>query len=315
MTRLFIPNFAGLGNRLEALTFGRALQEAHGGEILLDWPELDALRVPFARRGRLSWLERRRAKRLRNCDETQFTAARDLPLIELRGLHGPDERMRGLYLRTTGQLCLRRDLKRAIEQMFGAAGVRPIAGVHLRRGDFANPEGGYDTTRSKPSPALPIEWIEAALSRCLKFWPGCAFFVSTSGAEEDCVRLGRNFDLIRLPLPNPYDLSNPGHRASTHPVADLFALACCEVIIATPLSSFSHFAANALGPSTTCVVPPQRMQAGEYPLCRIDMHGHLLSDWLRAFRLPADLRHFEANIVEERGSLQAKTEWIPPFDE
>jgi hypothetical protein len=121
--------------------------------------------------------------------------------------------------------------------------------------------------------------------------------------------------VIQLGLANPYDLSNPGHRASTHPVADLFALACCEVIVATPLSSFSHFAANALGPSTTCVVPPQRMQAGEYPLCRVDMHGQLLSDWLRAFRRPTLQRPFEANILEERGSLHAKTDWIPAFDE
>jgi hypothetical protein len=313
MRRLCIPNFAGLGNRLEALTFARALQEAHGGEILLDWPELDALHVPFARRGRLSWLDRRRAKRLRNCDESQFGAARDLPIIELRGLHGPDERMRGLYLRTSGQLRLHRDLKGAIEQVFERAGVRSIVGVHLRRGDFPRSTAGYDATRPGPNPAVPIEWIEAAMQQCLKFWPDCAFFVSASCAEDESARLRRNFDLIQLPLANPYAPSDPGHRASTHPAADLFALACCEVIVATPLSSFSHFAANALGPPTTCIVPPQRMEPGETTLCRLDMHGQVLSDWLRVFREPSILRPFDGSIVLERDAPRPQTDWILSF--
>lgn len=314
MRELFIPNFAGLGNRLEALILARTLQAAYGGEIRLDWPELDALQIPQTKPGRPFWFRRWQMKRLRNCDEAQFVAAGNLTSVELRGLHGPDKRMRQVYLPTAGALRLRRDLKVAINQMFQTAGSRPVVGIHLRRGDFvASSTGDYDTTQPGPSPMLPIEWVEAAMRRCSEFWPGCIFFISASQAEADCARLRRHFDLIELPVKNPYELSTPGHCASTHPVGDLFALACCQVIIATPISSFSHFAANALGSATTCVVPPQKMRLGDTKLCRLDMHGQLLSDWIRVFRQPTTTRPFDASVLQDHASPAAVTEWIPTF--
>ncbi|MEI7809535.1 MAG: hypothetical protein WCJ07_13740, partial [Verrucomicrobiota bacterium] len=312
---LFIPNFAGLCNRLEALMLARTLQAAYGGEIQLDWPELDALQVPFGQPGRPFWWKRRWGmKRLRNCDEAQFVAAGNLTSVELRGLHGPHERIRTIYLPTAGELRLRRDLKTAIEHMFQAIENRPVVGIHLRRGDFVAVTGDFDTTLPGPSQMLPIEWVEAAMQQCLAFWPSCVFFVSASQAEADCARLRRNFNLIQLPVENPYELSTPGHCASTHPVGDLFALACCQVIIATPISSFSHFAANALGPRTTCIIPPQKMRPGEKPLCRVDMYGQLLSDWIRVFRQPNITRPFDVGVLQDHASPSALTDWIPAFD-
>ena len=88
-----------------------------------------------------------------------------------------------------------------------------MVGIHLRRGDFVASAGDYDTTLSGPSPMLPIEWVEAAMRRCVEFWPGCVFFLSASQAEADCARLRRNFDLVQLPVENPYELSTPGHCA------------------------------------------------------------------------------------------------------
>jgi hypothetical protein len=314
MKQLFIGNLAGLCNRLETLTLAHALQTAYGGNIRLDWPELDALRIPFAGPGRPFWWTRRWGmKRLRNCDEAQFVAAGKLAAVELRGLHGPDERMRKTYLAIAGAFQLRRDLKTAIEQMFRSVGNRPVVGIHLRRGDFVASAGDYDTTLSGPSPMLPIEWVEAAMRRCVEFWPGCVFFLSASQAEADCARLRRNFDLVQLPVENPYELSTPGHCATTHPIGDLFALACCQIIIATPISSFSHFAANALGPATTCIIPPQKMRPGETPLCRVDMHGQLLSDWIRIFRQPTSSRPFDAGVLQDHASPAAVTDWIPTF--
>jgi len=312
MRRLYITNFAGLGNRLEALALARALQESYGGEVVLDWPELDALRVPFARPGRLPLLDRWRARRIRNCDEAQFAALREESCILVRGLHGPPDRMRALYLQTMSQLSLRRDLKDAVERMFRSAGTRPIVGVHLRRGDFATSTRGYDTTASEP--ALPLDWVEAAMRQCVEFWRDCVFFVSATGPEEDYARLGRNFDLFRIPVKNPYALRWEGHGASTHPMADLFALACCETVVATPLSSFSHVACNALGPATLCLVPPQRMPAGETTVCRLEMRGQLLSDWVQAFRQPTALSPLTSDILRERDCPRALTDWIPVFD-
>jgi hypothetical protein len=314
MRRLYITNFAGLGNRLEALTLARALQESYGGEILLDWPELDALRVPFARFGRLPLFDRWRSRRVRNCDEAQFAALREESSILLRGLHGPPDRMRGLYLRAMSALRLRRDLKDAVERMFQSVGARPVVGVHLRRGDFSAASGAYDTTAPGSEPALPMDWVEAAMRRCLEFWRDCVFFVSATGPEEDYARLGSNFDLFQVPVKNPYAAKWEGHGAPAHPVADLFALACCEVVVATPLSSFSHVACNALGPPAICLVPPQRMQAGETTLCRLDMHGQLLADWVRAFRESMASSPLTSDIVQERGWPRALTDWIPVFD-
>lgn len=315
MRRLYITNFAGLGNRLEALTLARALQEAFGGEILLDWPELNALRVPFARFGRLPLFDRFRALRVRNCDEAQFAALREESRILLRGLHGPPERMRVDYLRTMSQLRLRQDLKAAVERMFQSVGARPVVGVHLRRGDFADSTGGYDTTGTGPNPALPMDWVETAMRRCLEFWRDCAFFVSATGPEEDYARLGRNFDLFQVPVKNPYAMKWEGHGAPAHPVADLFALACCEVVVPTPISSFSHVACNALGPAAICLVPPQRMQAGETILCRLDMHGRLLADWVRAFRQSTTFLPLTSDVLQDRPCPRAPTDWIPVFDQ
>jgi len=91
-------------------------------------------------------------------------------------------------------------------------------------------------------------------------------------------------------------------------------LACCEVVVATPLSSFSHVACNALGPPAICLVPPQRMQAGETIFCRLDMHGQLLADWVRAFRESMSSSPLTSDIVQERGWPRALTDWIPVFD-
>lgn len=314
MKRLYITNFAGLGNRLEALVLARAVQESFGGQIVLAWPERDALHVPFARAGRLPLIDRWRARRIvRDCDEAQFASLREESRVIMRGIYGPDDRIRPIYLRTMSELRLRRDLKEAIERMFHPFSARPVIGVHLRRGDFVSTDAGYDTTASRP--CLPIDWVEGAMRRCVELWPNCVFFVSATGPKEDYARLERKFDLFQLAVMNPYMPKLEGHSAAAHPVADLFALACCEVVIATPLSSFSHIACNALGPSTTCLVPPQRMQAGETALCRLDMHGRLLSEWVRGFRHAATLPSLKSDIVQERPCPRAMTDWIPVFDQ
>ena len=59
--RIYLQNFIGLCNRLEALALAFALRAAHGHEIRLDWPELDwhqgqrcgfRIRTPFLPDGR-----------------------------------------------------------------------------------------------------------------------------------------------------------------------------------------------------------------------------------------------------------------------
>jgi hypothetical protein len=95
----------------------------------------------------------------------------------------------------------------------------------------------------------------------------------------------------------------------------LFAFACCQIIIATSISSFPHFATNALEPATTCIMPPQQMRPDETPLCRLDMHGQVLSDWLRIFRQPTTTGPFDASVLQDHAAPAAMTDWIPTFDQ
>jgi hypothetical protein len=71
----------------------------------------------------------------------------------------------------------------------------------------------------------------------------------------------------------------PGHVSAGHPVADLFGLACCTALVATPTSSFSHWAANVLGPPTQFVIPPPRTTR-EAPAWAVgSLRGGVALDW------------------------------------
>jgi hypothetical protein len=308
-----IENFAGIGNRLEVLVLARLLQEAGGGEVLLDWPEWDALRVPLARKGRLDWFRRALARRVRHCGETDFEDLARTRWLLLRCLAGPEGRMRQAYLRVAAELRLREELAREIQSLFASLADRPVIGLHVRRGDFTGDPNRYTTRERGPSPPLPLTWLAAALRQCRAWWPGCAFFLAASGHVAEIEPLIREFDLRRLPLRNPYPLADPGHAAEGHPLADLFALACCEVMIATPLSSFSHFAANALGPATLCLVPPQDLPAGGTTVCQLALRGQPLSVWSRTFRDGAPLPPCDNQVPRAWPLPRARTDWIQTF--
>ena len=178
--------------------------------------------------------------------------------------------MRKTYLAIAGAFQLRRDLKTAIEQMFRSVGNRPgwaftCAGVILwlplvittprcrAKPDAAHRVGG-GSQRGVRGILAGLRFFSFRPRRRKRIAPGCR----------------RNFDLVQLPVENPYELSTPGHCATTHPIGDLFALACCQIIIATPISSF-HICRQCFGPATTCIIPPQKMRPGETPLCRVDI--------------------------------------------
>src|SRR6185503_14361644 len=64
--KIYISNFSGLGNRLEALVLAAMIQDHSGHQILLDWPELDSLEVAGTRPGRLPPWERLFSMKLRD---------------------------------------------------------------------------------------------------------------------------------------------------------------------------------------------------------------------------------------------------------
>jgi hypothetical protein len=60
---------------------------------------------------------------------------------------------------------------------------------------------------------------------------------------------------------------------------DLFGLACCTTLLATPTSSFSHWAANVLGPPTRAILPPPRTTRSQPEWGVAEMRGGVALDW------------------------------------
>jgi hypothetical protein len=89
--------------------------------------------------------------------------------------------------------------------------------------------------------------------------PTVKFFVSYTGMKTDYPEIFDNFDCINFKINQKHSDDYHGHRSDGHAVCDLFALACCTVIIASPCSSFSHVAANALGNKSIAILPRNKM--------------------------------------------------------
>jgi hypothetical protein len=76
-------------------------------------------------------------------------------------------------------------------------------------------------------------------------------------------------------------------------VADLFALACCPTILATPISGYSHWAANALGCSGV-----------------VRLYGRRLPVWRAAGRTGSDTLPLNENLDGIDFTPSAHTDWL-----
>ncbi len=263
MPKLYIDEFVGISNRLEVLPLAFAIRKAYGHEIILDWHELDSFSVADTSRGKVRLLARIGALRVRHCDEALFATLAGRKII-LRSLDGPAEKLDAIYLETAAKLKLAPHLTRAIRQAFDKYQGRPVIGVHIRQGDYelVNDQR-YEIT--KEWPAVPVWWYEQMMAEIVRRQPDACFFLSCTGAPPAFRELHERFEVFTLDVPSPYQYKGPDHHSSVNPVADLFALACCPVLLATPISGYSHWAANALGPPSTCIVP-RPGATRDYPL-------------------------------------------------
>ena len=277
--RIYIEDFCGLCNRLEIFVLAYAIHRAFGHDIVLGWPELDVLRVEGTRRGTPGLWGRWGAARVRKCDSESFQSLAQQRNIILRGFSGPEEWMNNVYEEAASKLRLRASLADEVTAVFRRIGSRPVVGVHLRQGDFPLLSCElYDLTQSRLC-AVPVWWHEWVMQAIVRRQPDTCFLLCHNGETETASRLKKHFDVIEVPVANPYR-KRPGHRSTHHPVADLFALACCPVILATPVSSFSHYAANVLGSESVCLLPPLRMSRSEPAVMRIRGQKRLLDHWV-----------------------------------
>jgi hypothetical protein len=309
--KLFISDFTGLCNRLEALAFAYVIRDHFGHEIVLDWPELDSFRVAGTRRGPMRPWHRLGAIKLRDCDAATFQSLGRYRTIVLRGLTGaPVAEVAQAARKVAGDLQLAPHLAHAVRELFLPAqkANRNVVGVHLRRGDFEGANSPvYDTTRKYP--AVPDWWFHWAMEQVRAARPETLFYIAGTGDPSALPWLA-NFDCLFLREPSPYGYKGPTHASAADPAAELFALACCPALLATPASSFSHWAANILGSPAQVFLPPPMTRQESPEMVQLNARCQVFAEWVAATRtapitVPARL--------EEDWAGPPWTEWINRF--
>jgi hypothetical protein len=284
--RLFTADYTGLANRLEGLSLSFAIKEAYGHEICLDWPELDALEIKDTTKRRMWPWHRIGAIRLNDCDEAQFASLGRYRSILQRSVYSPASLPKRHYLETAAKIRLSREYAGLLREIVAKASGRPVVGVHIRGGDFKTyDERVYDIERARHQ-AVPMWWYESLLRRYRAQYPDVVFLLSHSGDPARFEAWRKAFDTIETSAHVAHTGAREQHMSAGHPALDLFALASCSVMIATPNSSFSHFAANALGPATSVILPPARTTAEAPEAGVLNIHGERLPLFVSAATKP-----------------------------
>lgn len=277
---VFVGDFAGLANRLESLTIAFAIRARGGHEVVLDWPELDRLDIAETRAGTLGlWRRLLRHKPREVNADADLDRAAHRATVDLKVFYGDAPALDRLYRRTVARVRLTRA---AAHEVAAALDVdAPVVGVHVRRGDFAGADAARYAGAGGRHVAVPMWWYLALMDRYAREHPGVRFFVSMNGRLADVPALAARTDVFTLQGAGS-PARRPGHEAEVHPADDLFALACCGVILATPMSSFSHWAANVLGPPSTAIIPAEGATAAAPGFRCLRLAGQRLRAWNRA---------------------------------
>lgn len=315
MAKLYIDEFVGISNRLEALPYAFAVRQAYGHDIVLDWHELDSFSVDDTRRGKVRLLARLGALRIRDNDaERLFPTLRDRKII-LRALEGPEKPLAAVYLETARKLHLSPPLATAIRTAFAPAGQapRPVVGVHIRQGDYRLVSDARYDIAGQEWPAVPVWWYQQQMERIRARQPDVRFFLSCTGDPAAFRDLHEHFDVFTLDVHSvrsPYDYKGEDHRSTVNPVADLFALACCPVILATPISGYSHWAANALGAPSAALVPLPGATRADPHAGLVQLYGRRMTHWRAAGRTGVHTQPLDATLSGVDLSQPADTSWL-----
>ncbi len=308
--RVYIDDYNGIASHFETLAMAFAIRNAYGHPVFLDWKELDAFRVEETTRTRVRILAKIGAMRLRTCDADAFRRLGNRKKIICRCEDGPGEILDPLYLEVSRKIRIRRELAQQIAGTFSRYKDFPVVGLHIRRGDFLlASEDVYDPTVAD-YPAVPLWWYEKVMQALLKRNRDAKFFLAATGDLSSYEGLRRNFDVFTLDIETPYKWKGPGHQSEIHPVADLFALACCPVILATPVSGYAHWAANVLGGPSTALIPVKGACRSHPATDVVSMYGQRMSTWRKVCR--GELTDFRSNFPFESAvpCAGARTDWL-----
>jgi hypothetical protein len=287
--KIFISNFSGLGNRLEALVIAAMIEDRSGHTIILDWPERDSLHVAGTHKGSIMPWQRIGSLKLRDFGADELETLGKRGVISLRSTYGPRELQRQYVMPTAARLKPHPRIGQAIRGALALFAGRPAVAVHIRQGDFQVSHDEYDATAHR-HPAPGLWWYEHVMREYASSFPSVYFVVGHSGEAGPLARLQAEFEVVTLPAVFDYHSLLPGHRSAGHPVVDLFGLACCTTLIATPTSSFSHWAANVLGPHARAILPPPRTARVQPQWGVYETRGGVALDWRDAAERGAGVR-------------------------
>ena len=308
MPSLYIDEFVGISNRLEVLPLAFAIRERYGHDIYLDWHELDSFHVEGAQRKRIRPWMKPGALRVRDCTDAVFASLAGRRIL-LRSLDGPDRILQPRYLADARRVRLAPDLVASVRTSFAKIGERPVVGVHLRQGDYRLvSDARYDIGTEWP--AVPMWWYRSAMEAVQRALPDVIFLLAGNGDPALHAELTQGLDVFTLDAPSRYDYKGADHRSRVNPLADLFGLACCPLLIATPVSGFSHWAANALGAPTTCIVPLPGATPQMPGMGRVDLYGARLPRWRTAGRTGSDTTPLTPALTGIDLSRRAQVDWL-----
>jgi len=271
--------------------------------VCLDWPELDAFTIDGTIRRKAGLFDRIGRIKVRDCDRELFETLGKYRTIILRGMDGPSDLLDPWYLKSARRLRLFPEHAETIRKTFAGFQGRPVVGVHIRRGDFILPEveDEYDAVWTRHA-AVPLWWYEHVMTEMVRHCPEVCFFLSCTGSSEEYRGLREKFEVFEMPVLSTYNYKGAGHSSVRHPVTDLFALASCSVIIATPKSSFSHYAAHVLGSPSTAILPPPRTSVKSPAYGYVQFYGQRLPAWTAASRKGVGLI-----LVEDQSKVPKST--------
>lgn len=309
MPKLYIDEFVGITNRLETLPLAFALKKAYGHSIILNWHELDSFSVDQTQIGSIGFWQKLGSERVRDCDLSKFKDLEHRNLV-LRSLDGPSDLLDTIYMEVASKIHLKPHLTAAIKASFAPYLNRPVVGVHVRHGDYALVNPDRYVVDGVEWPAIPVWWYEKVMAKIVAKQPDVCFLLSSTGDPDSYPSLRKNFDVFTVDAPSPYGYKGVDHHSVVNPVADLFALACTPVMLATPISGYSHWAANVLGEPTTCIVPLPDATA-ENMLCgRVDLYGRRLPVWRKSGREGSDTTPIDVNLSGVDFSRRAQLDWL-----
>lgn len=308
MPKLYIDEFVGISNRFETLPLAFAIQNAYGHQIVLDWRELDSFSVTGTKRGRVGLLARLGAQRVRQCDRALFDALGEKKII-LRSLDGPDELLSPIYLETARRIKIAPSLAADIRRSFAVLNGRPVVGVHVRQGDYELDDATtYRVDREWP--AVPVWWYAETMRAIKRVQNDVVFFLSSTGDPRAYSELYDGLDVISLDSLSPYNYKGLGHASTVNPVADMFALGCCPVILATPISGYSHWAANAFGNACDCIVPLPEATRENPRRGLVRLYGARLPRWRAAGYTGSDTLDLGAQFANVDFGRSVDMDWL-----